>query len=443
MIGLKLRSTHLLLNLKNLDTKKKLVDKKEDTSTFNKIKGLLIIAYRKIYRRFFYRTAYFFDTNMIISNSKLDRRLCKLITLNKSYFLTEKVNQETENLLSLKGYRRIIKANFKIVTFDALRKVNPEICPTYFNFIRQMNNPAVVLSPNFSAHRMNALLLKRGHLTKNDLEANNKIMDTLKESIELGEQEIKKLSILDVRSMPEYTGMKFLKKKRIALKKKDPHYFNDLRSFSLALLYCLQNRVNVTFITADNDAVNLFYTLTEALSDQWALRNKVLNLLTDDDKKNILSGKTVEFTVNPFEQVKSREGLLNDFYSDRWKKNSFAFRIKFWSMEEQKYFNIDLTFNELSRDFLLKGSTGAYWCPMARNDEWGGWLHIKYEWPPRSAKDIFKMKVSVLRKKGIQRINTNVPSIVHNAVCRYVGEDAMNNFKFFSSFYFKDLEEEN
>ena len=130
----------------------------------------------------------------------------------------------------------------------------------------------------------------------------------------------------------------------------------------MVFLYCLQMRRNVTFITSDEDVVNLVFGLTEALADNWCLKAQVLEMLTEKDKNDIMGNKKIELFVDPLVLAKKRMKVLGDMYDDSWKKKSFSFVLKFWSTEKQKYHNFDFTFNEAERMMFLN-SHGQFNCP--------------------------------------------------------------------------------
>ena len=249
-----------------------------------------------VYRFIFFKYVYFFDSNMIVCNSEKDFRLKKLFTVNKRYLITEVVDHEVNDLLKKDGYFKILKCKLGVVSFNQLRSLNPGICPVYYNFMREMSNPAVPYSPDFFAHRMNAILLKKKPLTKKDKDELNLTMDLLKKSNEEVDEAITRLG---GRPMLKSSDLKFQKKKRRALKKKSSNYLNDMRITSMVFLYCLQMRRNVTFITSDEDVVNLVFGLTEALADNWCLKAQVLEMLTEKDKNDIMGNKKIELFVDP------------------------------------------------------------------------------------------------------------------------------------------------
>ena len=376
-----------------------------------------------------FKNIYFFDTNMIISNSSNDKRFTKLFTLNSNYFVTEKINEETDNLLRKIGYRKVLKKNLIIINFDDLRQKSPNLCPVYYNFIVQLHNPAVIKSPDFWANRMNATLFLNGSYTEEEKIINNKIMDNLKDFY------LKEDLKMNQRKYEKNSSLRFLKKKRMAIKQKESNYFNDLRSFSLMFLYCLEYKKNVTFVTSDSDAVNLFFNLTSGVAQQYVFKTKILSLITKEEKKDIVDGKELTIILNPDEIADETALLLKDIYSDIWKKDSFYFKIKFWSIQDKKYYNYYITFNDTTRLFFLN-SHGQYNCPCADNHTMGNWLSIRYWYPPASPKEMDKMKV-VVSSKAINYKNSNISNSIHNNNCLYVKKDKSNDLAFFCSFFFE------
>lgn len=405
-----------------------------------RIKDILVSYYRGLCRLIHFKNAYFFDTNMVISNSVADSRLLKLFTLNKRFYLTEKNNEEIENLLATNKYRRLNSSKFDLMSFDKLRSINPTICPVYFNFILQMNNSAVPFSPDFFSSRINAILARKGKLMKKEKKILEKVSMMLKEFNERVDRSISDMSSrspLLFRSLPRLSENEFHRKKRKAIIGQDPNYFNDLRSLSLALLYCLAFEENTTFVTSDSDLVHLFFVLNEAISYQWALKTEVILLLNDQMKKDIISGKDIEFQLNILKITNKRIEFSRSLYND-FKKKSFLFRIKFWSIEEQRYYNIDSTFDEPLKNLFIN-SHGPYNCPVAKNSDLGNWINCQYWWPPEKIVDEKKMKVVVSRKPTISKKSISVSNLEHNSHCLYFKEDKSNNYRFFLNFF--DLDE--
>jgi len=384
---------------------------------------------------------YFFDTNMIVSNSRSDLRVLKLFTLNKSYFIDDHLAEEIRLLKEKEGFRTILESKLQVMTFDDLRRKSPEICPLYYNFITAMHNPAIVWGQNFFAENTLAELMKGDWSSAEEKQkyekAHGKIMNHLHEQVELKKKN--KYRNEKLYDFIQSANFKSLKKKREAIKKNDPNYFNDLRCMSLALIYCLINKKNVTFVTADVDHINLLSNLTETLSQQQAFVYFTLSQLGEEGKKRLLKGDKTTLSLPTFDFIKMREELEGDMYDASWKKDSFCFKVKFWDQDRQKYRSFSLGFNKNQHEMFLTLS-GQLCCPYAQNNSHGNWICFKYWWPPRAPDDLFNLKVEVGTKSIINKRNRYVENEYHNAVCKYVLQDKINDVRSFSQFSIEKID---
>jgi hypothetical protein len=408
--------------------------KEEKVTLYSKIKESALLCFWKIYRILKYENVYFFDTNIIVSNSQFDKRLTKLFTLNKKYFVDSHIRDEINTLKTTDGFRTVFKYDLKTVNFDDLRIVNPEICPIYYNFISAMHNPAIVWGQNFLSEGLISELMQ-GNWSSNDKKKeyeklNIRILGELQKQVEI---QRKKYGQHKLFNFINSVNFKSLKKKREAVKKNDPHYLNDLRAMSSALIYSLIYRKNVTFVTADTDHVSLMSNLIETLTQQMTFRTFILKRLSEDHKRRLIKGDRAIFKFNTFDFVKSREGLEGDMQEGSWRKSSFCFKIKFWDTTKQKYRSFNLPFNELGREMFLS-ATGQLACPYAKNNDLGSWLAFLYYWPPQPPDDISTLKVEVYAKSIINRENEAIDNAHHNSTCKYVLQDKSNDLVSFSQF---------
>ena len=271
--------------------------------------------------------------------------------------------------------------------------------------------------------------MNKKSLSDKDKKINMKVVDNL---IAFLKKEEKRATDSGLKSVPgEY--IKYQTKKRDAIKKNDPNYLNDMRSFSLAFLYSILYKNNVIYITSDSDFIELFFILIEGVTDQFVLRTKILSLLSDNEKKDLYKGKPVNLFIDPEEHAKQRSDLMGDFFKDQWKNKSFMFRIKFWDIKKQKYENIDITFNDGMRDIFLSTS-GNYNCPPAKNSEMSSCFNFKYWWPPENLQNKDEMRVEVNIKPLISYNNSMVSNQVHDNNCLYSKKDRDNDINFFRSF---------
>ncbi len=392
------------------------------------IKQLLNNFKGEIYRFFKYKSCYFFDTNMVVSNSKSDKRLTRLFTINKKYFLAENIEKEVTTLLKKTNYRKILRTHTNSISFEDLRDVTPEMCPLYYNFISYMNSPASVLDPHFFISQISDALLKKKPLTPEEVRMKNVVIDDLIRFEKEKAEELKREGLSDITALND---AKYYKKKRKNLKNGDQNYMNDMKNVALALLYCLIYRQNVTIVTADADYAHHFFELTGAVADHWALKTTVLSILSEKKKINILSKKPYTFFIKPQEHARKRMEILSDFYSNHWKRG-FAFKIKIWDQKNKKYEELNIIFNEEIRNLFLN-ATGNFKCPYAQNNTMGSWLNVRYFWPPKNG-NFKKMRVSVSKENMVVYKNKYVPREIHETSCLYSQKDQERDYTFFSSF---------
>ena len=388
----------------------------------NKIK--LII--KDILSKIKYGQIYIFDTNMVISNSKKDLRHIKLMTLNNNYWITETISDEVNDFLSREKYRLIQKRKLETISFSELRNKYPNVCPLYYNYISAMHNPAIVWGENFGAEMAVRALIKNGLLNDEEDKINTKTINRLVRKRDSEKDKLLKLlgksSILN------------LSKKRNAIRKSDKNYFNDLKSLSLSLLYCLQEKKNVTFITSDSDFLNIIFDMFSTIIQQSTFDYEILPQLTNEIKLKILNGKTHSFFLNSFEFKKHMDKYTGDAFSDNWKKDYLIFNIKYWDIKEQKYTKLEFRFNETMRQLFLN-SHGNLECPFVKNNDCGSWIHYRYWWPPNSIHNINILKVMIRVKNIINKENIRVNNNIHKTICKYPQQDASNQLINFSQFY--------
>lgn len=374
-----------------------------------------------------YGQAYVFDTNMIITHDKVDNRYKKLITINRNYWATETTIKEADTLISDKKYKRILDRKVKELSFGTLREYYPNTCPLYYNYISAMHNPAIVWGENFSAELIVKSLIKNGVLTKEEEKINRVVTS------DLGQNKYKEEDSDNLLKLLREANISNLSKKRSAIRKDDKNYFNDLKSLTLALLYCLQRKRNVTLVTSDSDFLNLIFDIFSTVIQQSTFNVKILPLLDDDKKRDLMNKKRHTFFLDSFEFVKYMENYMADTFADNWKKDFLIFKVKYWDIPTQKYTTLEFRFDDTMRLVFLN-SHGNLFCPCAKNNENGNWLAYMYWWPPNSIHNMRTLKVVARAKNGIIKQDTLVKDAVHTAHCRYPQEDAKGNLKFFSNF---------
>lgn len=386
----------------------------------------ILIFFRDIRSILRYKQAYIFDTNMLVTRNKSDKRYLKLFTLNRNYWVTMATFKEANFLIFHKKYKYIFNHKFKELSFAKLREYYPNTCPLYYNYISAMNNPAIVWGENFSAEFIIRSLIKNRVLTEEELEINKRVISTL------NSEKYKDEDADEIHRLLREVNIRYLDKKRSAIRKDDKNYFNDLRSLALALLYCLQKKINVTFITSDSDFLSLIFDIFSTVIQQSSFARQILPQLDDDKKRDLIKKKSHTFFLNSFDFVKYMENLMTDAFSDSWKKDFVNFKIQYWDISKQKYITLEFRFNETMR-YIFLNSHGNFFCPFAKNNENGNWLAYMW-WPSSSVHDMHILKVVVRAKNGIIKENTMVRNDIHTAYCRYPQEDVKGNLKFFSHF---------
>ncbi len=386
-----------------------------------------LILFRDLCSILKYGQAYIFDTNMIVADKNIDNRYKKLFTINRNYWATETTFKESNILISDKGYKRILNRKIKKLSFGTLREYYPNTCPLYYNYITAMHNPAIVWGENFSAELIIKSLIKNGILTKKEDKINRVVTS------ELRHKKYKEEENDDILKLLRKTNINNLSKKRNAIRKNDKNYFNDLKSLALSLLYCLQRKRNVTFVTSDSDFLNLIFDIFSEITQQSTFKVKILPLLDNDKKRDLMNKKKHTFFINSFEFTKYMTNYINEAFADNWKKDFIIFKIKYWDIPTKKYTTLEFRFDNTMRLIFLN-SHGNLFCPCVKNNENGNWTAYMYWWPPSSIHNIDILKVAVRAKNGIIKQDTFVKDAVHTKYCRYPKEDSRGNTKFFSSF---------
>ncbi|MFA6375870.1 MAG: hypothetical protein WCX69_00510 [Candidatus Paceibacterota bacterium] len=383
----------------------------------------ILISIRCIYSIFRYNQAYIFDANMIISNKKLDKRYLKLLTINNNYWATETTIKEANNLIFNKKFKLINGHKIKKLSFAKLREYYPNTCPLYYNYISAMHNPAIVFDENFGLELITKSFIKKRNLTKNEEKLINKITS------QLDRKSGGKDKIITVLRNANISN---LRKKRKALKNNDANYLNDKKSLALSLLYCLQRKINVTFVTSDSDFLTLIFDIFSLVLQQANFSTQVLPMLNDNIKNDLLKNKSHTFFLNLIDFLKLKENLTIDAFSDNYKKDFITFEIKYWCIETQKYISLYFRFDETMRQIFLNAH-GNLLCPCVKNCDNGNWISYIW-WPPSSINDKNTLKV-LIRAKDIVEKDTIVRDNIHSLHCKYVKEEISGNINFLSHFF--------
>ncbi|MCF7831746.1 MAG: hypothetical protein K9M36_02590 [Candidatus Pacebacteria bacterium] len=365
---------------------------------------------------------------MIVVQNQTDNRYKKLFTINRNYWATETSFRESNIFISEKGYKRILKRNIKKLSFGTLREYYPNTCPLYYNYISAMHNPAIVGGENFAAELIIKSLIKNTTLTKKEEKLNSLIAN------KLGQSKHNEKDDNDLMKLLREANVRMLSKKRGAIRKNDENYFNDIKSLALSLLYCLQRKRNVTFVTSDSDFLNLVFDLFSTVIQESTFNVKIIPLLDDDKKQGLMNKKRYTFFLDSFEFIEYMEKYMADIFADNWKKDFLIFKIKYWDILTQKYHTLEFRFDDTMRQIFLN-SHGTRFCPCAKNNENSNWIRYMYWWPPNSIHNEQVLKVVVEAKNGIIKEDTRITDTNHTEYCRYPQEDNKGNLNFFSNFF--------
>jgi hypothetical protein len=393
------------------------------------VRNFLPRVLKKIWSRLRYGRRVFFDTNFAVVNGKRDKRIKWYFYLFLKIFVTEPVYNEIKDK-EQQGFS-IIFRKIKLIKHDDLRERYPASCVLYYNFISCVHNPANLTSGLFFAEN-----LLHGGIINGSID--NKLYNrTLNK---LSNRTTKYYDFEgNLKQMSEYIDNAFLsriRKNREVIKKYHNNYFNDYRNFSLMMLYCLLYERNVCFYTSDQDAIANLYIWVESIIQQITFKEliqKRLNKVTKEENIKFYSKdrKRLTFFVD-YEEFKMQEDILrNDLLSGDWKKSYFQFKIKFWDIKNNKYFDkFIIRFNNGIRELLLK-SHGGFTCPCVKNNDYSNYFGCKY-WPLQPNNRYFKI---VVRRVGMLiRQDVIVGNVEHNVACLYKQWERENKMEYFCQF---------
>mgnify|MGYP001560467979 CR=1 FL=1 len=395
-----------------------------------RLRRFILFLYAFLYRPLRYRTVYFFDTNFFLDLKVLPRYR---LTLSRRFFITENVWEELQAKLP-KNRLEKIRRRYKILTFNNIYNQDQNVCPTYYNFISELYNPANVGSEDFFEELYGSRRIKGEQLS--DIE--RKLYEIYRresggsQETETDKELKKKILESDSYRFLKKSHSKTLKKAKEAQKDKHPAYLRDVKSFALILYYALTARENVVYFTADSDAVTFKIRWLDSLSMRMCLTDAIYPQLNDQNKKEMLKGKILEFFIPYTDFVKRRETMFSNLLMTWWKKDGHSFKIKFWDKAERKYRVHEIIFNKLMAH-VVSHAHGPLSCHFTRNDTLGNWFHMQYFWPPRDPKER-RIKVEVSAKKIINKNFRPVPAIIHDTNCRYRIEDREGTISSWTSF---------
>lgn len=386
-----------------------------------------------VFRFFFYKHVYFFDTNFIISKEeKLDKRYGKLFLWSRNFYVTETINSEINEKLNTKNtsFRKVKDSKFEVLSFDDLQNKR-SICPTYYNFMGAMYNPADIASPDFLLQLIFSKILRGKKLTEEETEIHIDMMTRLINNAEsetdpLGKKKDELLQIMDE------AHIRSIKKRKDGLKGKNVNHTNDIRNLALIFTYALMYEKNVTFITADSDAIAYFFDWFSTLVQQSIFNAQCLVELDKNDKegmKKVLAHNGEPLFFDGTEMIKFLQGSFGKYINNHMKYFSPRLTIKYWDIKRQNYIKVDVNVDKVMRQVFLS-SHGSLNCPTAKNDTMGSFIAYRYWWPPLEGQTLKILP----RVKPIYRVSQSIPAYIHDDICRYRRMDLSNNFVGFSSF---------
>lgn len=385
-----------------------------------------------LYRSLRYKNVYFFDTNFFITREPvIDKRLSKLHLLSSHRFMTEHINKETREKLKDVRFRRIDKAKYRVISYNDLYSLESRICPVYYNFIGTMHNPAVLFTSEFILQLLFAKIIKKRPFSAIENKLHTVVMTRLINQANSKFNEGGKIKTEFEQVLDDAT-IRSLKKRKDGLRGKNKNYPNDIRNLALIFTYAILFRANVTFVTADSDAIPLFFDWTSSLIQQTVFNVKCLELLSannDTDKKALLKGKVKAYFFDANELRKFIQGTFQRFCSNRKKYFAPRVTIKYWDTHRQKYFEVGINIDKYVRTTFLH-LHGSLNCPSTRNDLLGCFIAYRY-WPPTPHSNVVKI---LPRLKKIHTQSLPIPPAIHDQNCVYRRRDLSDNFDGFSSF---------
>jgi len=385
---------------------------------------------------FKYKNIYFFDTSFIVRKKmdKGDLRLEKLRTIN-GVITTDIFNTEASNLFDSGSYEKIFTNALTLINFEQLRITLPQACPLYYNFIYCMFNPANISSPLFFKERYISNKFHGSKLDETDEKINLMISNVFNESKKrttgvIFPEEKTLLSVFVDEALPKY-----YKKKTEAINKKNPNYHNDLKSLALALLFCIQNRVNLHFYTSDSDFVIHLRQWVDSVSHQLTLKYLLLVYLQKNDGLKKIWGGIEEATFKmPYEDyLRHEEDIRGDFLANDWKKDGYFFQIHSWDNNRKKFINdIKIHFNSAMEENLYN-LHGPFSCPFVSNNTYGNFMASRYVWPPVSGTEgVIEIKVFPKKYRNFHSVYCDKEK--HENECVYAVSDKKRDYRFLTSF---------
>jgi len=398
---------------------------------FYKIKYSLFSFMGSIFSSIRYKNVYFFDTNIIINTeSNIDLRHKDLSSVHK-VFITESVEEEVEKQSKSESFTKLYHGKTETISFDTLYEELP-ICCTYYNFIRSMQNPANIASPDFLLQLIFSKIAKRQKLSETEEKIHIGLMGRLTNRFVSETKNNRREDLLDVINEAH---IKSIKKRKGELKGKNKNYLNDLRSLATVFVYSLTNKNNVTFVSSDSDAIVYFFDWVGTLIQQSSFHTfslEILNKYEREGMKRVLSNKKEAIFYDPDTMVKYIRGTEVRFFSNNKKYFSTKLTIKYWDKKREKYFDFSINIDRYVREVFLS-LHGPYNCPTVRNDRMGNFIGYRYWWPPSSKHNMGVLKILPMLKP-INRVNRKLPKIIHDSICKYRKIDLSNDFRSFSSF---------
>lgn len=414
--------------------KEKHLRKKRVEKILYKLEYRILSFFGWAYRNIRYNNTYFFDTNFVVTKeTKLDKRYSKLFLKTGKLYITEQVKVEVEEKLKLSHFRKINKSKLKICSFDSLSEKTP-ICPTYYNFIGSMHNPANVACSDFPLQMVFSKIIKGHVLTKNETQIRMLLMDgkiaELKSEIdEDGSKKSEHSKAIDEALL------RSIKKRADGLRGKNKNYANDLRSLATFFLYSMLYKRNTTFVTSDSDFVSYFFDWSTTMIQEVVFTMKILEEFKKNDKhgmKKFMAGKKEALFFDTNKLFSFIGGTLQRFLGNKTKYFAPRLTIKYWDKSRQKFFVLNFNVDKSIR-MLFLSAHGNLNCPTTKNDTMGSFIGYKYWWPPSSIHSLHLFKILPILKP-IHRTSQKFPPGIHDCICKYRKFDISNNFDIFSSF---------
>jgi hypothetical protein len=233
---------------------------------------------------------HFFDTNMFVLDRSRLPVLSNVPPLRR--WITETVRDEVEEKLGKPAANSAL-TGYKVLRFDDLYALDPNICPTFYAYIMAIFSPAIVGSNDFYEE----LLLSR-RISGVAEPSEDRLYEQLRSRSVAGRTTLP-------GGMPKPDGLHRLERHDSTTRKKivntirdgHPAVIRDIKNLALALYYCLHTQQNVILYTTDADPLSLLLRWVEAMSMRCTLVTEVLERLGEGGRRRVAHGDPMNVVI--------------------------------------------------------------------------------------------------------------------------------------------------